>query len=108
MYFWLTFVGAAKNLLGRHEEAVAYQRRSIEINRNNPWAHLHLAAALANIGQLEEAQAAAAAGLALSPQFTIAQYQANPMSDHPVYLAGRQRIIDGMRRAGLPEGQSSL
>jgi len=27
-----------------------------------------------------------------------------PPSDHPVFLAGRERIYEGMRLAGVPEG----
>jgi hypothetical protein len=51
-----------------------------------------------------EARAAAAAGVALNPKFTIARYQAFPFGDNPTYLAGRKLIVDGMRAAGLPEG----
>jgi hypothetical protein len=99
------YVGAAKNLLGRHGEAVIWLRRSIEANRNNPMAHFNLAAALALEGPLEEARAAAAAGLALNPGFTIARHQAAQVSDNPRFLAGRKRIVEGMRRAGIPQGQ---
>jgi hypothetical protein len=28
-------------------------------------------------------------------------YDANPATDNPTYLAGRQRICEGMRKAGL-------
>ena len=55
------------------------------------------------MGRLEEARAAATAGLALDPAFTIARFQAFPFGDNPTYLAGRERIVDGMRKAGLPE-----
>jgi hypothetical protein len=41
------FVGAAKVMLGRHEEAVDWLRRSIEANRNNLPSYGLLAAALA-------------------------------------------------------------
>jgi len=67
-------------------------------------AHFHLAAALAHVDLLEEARAAVAAGLALHPQYTIARHQAAPLSDNPVYLAGRKLLFDGLRKAGLPEG----
>jgi TolB-like protein len=101
---WLFIVGAAKSLSGRHEEAVAWFRRSIEASRTNPYVHFHLAASLALLGRFEEARAAAATGLALDPKFTTARFQAFPFGDNPTYLAGRERIVDGMRMAGLPEG----
>ena len=69
-YRWMLFVGIAKLHLGADAEAVAWLRRSIEANRNYPLAHFHLAAALALLGQLDEARAAAQAGLALDPGFT--------------------------------------
>lgn len=101
---WLLYVGAAKILLGRQEEAVAWLRRSIEVNPNNSVAHFHLAAALAHVGRMWEARAAAAAGLALHPQYSVARHEALPLSDNPVYLAGRKLLFEGLRRAGLPEG----
>ena len=97
-------VGIAKLQLGADAEAVAWLRRSIEANRNHPLAHFYLAAALALLGALDEARAAAQAGLALNPSFTIRRFRANASSDNPTYLAGRERIYEGMRMAGVPEG----
>jgi TolB-like protein/class 3 adenylate cyclase len=54
-FYWLMFVGIAKNLLGRHDEAIVWLQRSIEANRNNPMSHFILAAALALLDRLEEA-----------------------------------------------------
>ena len=103
-YRWMMFVGLAKLLLGADVEAVAWLRRSIEANRNYPLAHFYLAAALALLGSLDEARAAAQAGLALNPTFTLRRYRAGVTSDHPAYLAGRERVYEGMRMAGVPEG----
>ena len=69
------FVGLAKLQLGADAEAVVWLRRSIEANRNYPVAHFHLAAALALLGSLDEARAAAQAGLALNPSFTIRRFR---------------------------------
>ena len=67
-WLWMLFAGAAKVHLGANEEAVAWLRRSIEINRTFPLAHFFLAAALANLGKLDEARAETQAGLALNPE----------------------------------------
>ena len=91
-------------MLGADAEAVAWLRRGIEANRNYPLAHFYLAAALALLGELDEARAAAQAGLALNPTFTIRRFRADAPSDNPTYLAGRERIYEGMRMAGVPEG----
>jgi tetratricopeptide (TPR) repeat protein len=103
-FYWLWHLGAANILLARYEEAIAWLRRSIEANRNNPMSHFHLAAALALVGRLEEARAAAAAGFALIPQFTIARlYRARLFSNDPAYLAGLKLIAEALAKAGVPE-----
>jgi TolB-like protein/Flp pilus assembly protein TadD len=102
-YRWFMFVGLAKLFLGADVEAVAWLRRSIEANRNHPGPHCFLAAALALLGSLDEARAAAQAGLALNPTFTLRRYRARAQSDHMAYLAGRERVYEGMRIAGVPE-----
>jgi TolB-like protein/class 3 adenylate cyclase len=101
---WMLFVGTAKFGAGREEEAVEWLNRSIELGRNWPLPHLWLAAAFARLGRLEEAREAARAGLELNPSFTIARLRSSAFSDNPVYLAGRERVYEGMRRAGVPEG----
>jgi TolB-like protein/Tfp pilus assembly protein PilF len=104
LFNMLAVVGYAKDYLGRYEETVAWQRRSIDANPNFATSHFHLAIALAHLGRLEEARAAARAGLALAPHFTIASYlAANKFSDSPAHLAWRERQADGLRKAGLPE-----
>jgi tetratricopeptide (TPR) repeat protein len=101
---WMTFAGSAKLLLGADAEAVAWLRRSIEANRNLPIAHFHLAAGLALLGLLEEARAAAQAGLALEPNLTLRWFRASAPSSNPTFLAQRERILEGMGLAGVPEG----
>ena len=88
---------------GDDEEAVAWLGRAIEINRNLPNAHFYLAAALANLGQLKEAQAATAAGLVTNPTYTIKGFRAGSSSDNPTFLTQRERIYKGMQMAGVPE-----
>jgi TolB-like protein/class 3 adenylate cyclase/tetratricopeptide (TPR) repeat protein len=101
---WLFFGALAKLQLGADTEAVAGLRRSIEANRGYPLAHFILAAALALLGELDQAFAAARAGLTLDPTFTIRRYRVNAPSDNPIFLAARERIYEGMRLAGVPEG----
>jgi TolB-like protein/class 3 adenylate cyclase len=102
-YLWTLFAGMAKLYIGKDEDAIAWLRRSIEFNPNISTAQFHLAAALARLGNLDEAQKVVAAGLALDPAFTIGQFQANPSSKDPIFLAERERAIEGMRKAGVPE-----
>jgi TolB-like protein len=101
---WMIFVGIAKSQLGADAETVMWLRRSIEANRNVPYAHFNLAAALALLGQFDEARAAAQTGLALDPRFTIHRFRRDLSSNNPTYLAGRERVYEGLRMAGVPEG----
>ena len=105
-FLWLMFVGTAKIYLGSHEEAIVWLRRSIEANRNNPLSHVFLAAALAVLGRPDEARAAARAALTLNPQLTIARFEVffAQFSENQINLAGRDRIIEGVRKAGVPDG----
>jgi TolB-like protein/tetratricopeptide (TPR) repeat protein len=100
---WMHFVAMAKIQMGADAEAAGWFRRSIEANRNSPLIHFALAA-LGLQGSLDEARAAATAGLALNPGFTIGRLRASKPSDNPTFLAGRERLYSGMRLAGVPEG----
>jgi TolB-like protein/DNA-binding winged helix-turn-helix (wHTH) protein len=102
-FIWFAIVGFAKNSLGLYEEAIPWLRQSINRNRKFTMSHFHLGAALAHLDRNDEARGAAAAGLALDPTFTLASFRAAQLSDDPVYLAWRDRVIDGMRLAGIPE-----
>jgi TolB-like protein/Tfp pilus assembly protein PilF len=103
---WMVWVGLAKAQLGADAEAVVWLRRSLEANRNSSLTHFDLAAVLARLGELDEARAAVQAGLALDPNFTIRRYRdaTNARSDNLTFLAWRERHIEGMRLARVPEG----
>jgi tetratricopeptide (TPR) repeat protein len=103
VYVYFVIVGFAKSLLGRPDEAVVWLRRSIEANRNYSLSHFTLAAALADVGQIEEARSEVGVGLALDRKFNIASFCAAAWSDNRVYLAQRAHIIESMRKAGVPE-----
>jgi hypothetical protein len=90
--------------LGADAEAVSWMRQGLDANRNYSLAHFQLAAAFARLGKLDEGRAAVNSGLALDPRFTIRRLCANAPSDNPIYLAGRERLVEGMRLAGVPEG----
>ena len=104
-YNWMSYAGIAKNYLGLYEQAIPWFRRAIEANRNFPHPHFVLGVALALLGRLDEARSSVKAGLALNPTFTIARARAawSAMSDDPTHLAQLQRLLDGMRKAGVPE-----
>jgi TolB-like protein/class 3 adenylate cyclase/tetratricopeptide (TPR) repeat protein len=103
-YSWFTQSACAKLHLGADEEAAVLLRRSIELNRNFALAQIYLATALALLGRLDEAATAVRVVLALDPRFSIRRFRDGAYSDNPVFLKQRERIMEGMRMAGIPEG----
>jgi TolB-like protein len=105
IYVWMTHASMAKLHLGSFEQAVAQGLRAIEANRNYPRTYFVLAAALARLGRIDEAQSAVKASLALVPTYTISGARALWMawSDNPTYLAQLEPILRGLRMAGVPE-----
>jgi tetratricopeptide (TPR) repeat protein len=101
---WVAYIALSKLHLGAYEEALRVYRRSIELNPNYPTGRFYVAAILAKLGRLDKGKVEVQAGLALNPGFTIRRYRAGAQSDNPVFLKGRERIIEDMRKAGVPEG----
>ncbi|VIO78780.1 Adenylate cyclase [Bradyrhizobium ivorense] len=102
-YQWTHILGSASIHLGEYVQAISWLRRSLDANRNFPPTHFLLAATLGLLGTRDEARAVATAGLALNPSFTIRLFRAFSASDNATYLAGRERVCEGMRLAGVPE-----
>ena len=103
-YVWMCHAGQAKLWLGADKEAVAWLRSSIEANPNFALTHFTLAAALAHLGRLDEARAAANAGLALDPTTTIQRFRTLYLGGNPVFMSQNDRVLEkGMRIAGVPE-----
>ncbi len=102
---WKTFGGIAAHFLGSYEQAAAWFRRAIEANRNYATSYFMLAAALAQLGRLDEAHSAVKAGLALNPTLSISRLRVawTAQSDDPRYLAQLEPAFEDLRKAGVPE-----
>lgn len=74
-----------------------------EPTRPNPYFSMASHAALR--GRIDEARMHLAQALQMRPGATIARSAAGDRSNHPMYLAARNRYRDGLRLAGLPEDQ---
>jgi adenylate cyclase len=66
---------------------------------------LHLAAANALAGHEKEAREAVAQLLKAYPGFTVQSWLGIHWSDDPTFNARYQRVTEGLRRAGVPEGE---
>jgi tetratricopeptide (TPR) repeat protein len=100
---WFFYLGLGELYGGRVHEAIDPLRKSIQLNPDYQGAQLFLAIALALEGHDAEAAAARDTALRLDPTFTIAGFRAKPRGNNVTYLAQRERIYTGMRKAGIPE-----
>jgi TolB-like protein/Tfp pilus assembly protein PilF len=104
LFHWHFLIGTADVYLGRTVRGVESLRKSVEIYPNWPHAQFALAGALALAGLLAEAAEVYAVARRLAPDFTIAKFRTEAVSDHPVYLAQREYLCQGLHLAGVPEG----
>jgi TolB-like protein len=84
---------------GRYDEACRAAYRSVQANPRHSITHVQLAAALAKLGRLEEARAAAARVLELHPTFRYSR-QFSGVNCAPALAAS---LGEALRTAGLPE-----
>jgi len=99
---WYFNVCRAYTHLARDAEAVEWCRKSVAIIPF--WiAYVDLASAYAWLGRDAEARAAIGELLKLTPNYTVDRWEHAGFSNNPVFLAQYHRIVEGLRKAGLPE-----
>ena len=99
---WYFNICHAHTHLGQDNAAIEWCRRSVAVSPF--WiSYVDLASAYAWTGRKEEAQAAVRELLKLMPNYTVDRWTHAGFSNNPVFLTQYQRIIEGLRKAGLPE-----
>jgi tetratricopeptide (TPR) repeat protein len=103
MFLFLTGMGWAHFSSKRYEEAASLLEQSRQRRPDFQSTHLSLAATYAQLGRLEEARMALQEVLQLQPgeRMSLAKERERLRWLNPDYL---ERHIDGLRKAGLPEG----
>jgi tetratricopeptide (TPR) repeat protein len=104
LFHWHFFSAVADIHLGRVVHALESLRKSVDNNPNWGLSRFVFAGTLALAGLLSEAADACAVARRLAPNFTVAKYRAEAVSDNAVYLAQREHLCNGLRLAGVPEG----
>jgi hypothetical protein len=76
-------------------------------NQDRWYPYVDIAAANAWLGRDAEAKAAIAELLKLWPDFTVQAYLGlrDKFSDNPTFSQQIERIVEGLRKAKLPEGE---
>jgi TolB-like protein len=98
-YAYVTHIAAAHNAAGRHEEALAFAKRAVELEPNYLYGHVHLAVSYAQLGRIEEARQEVAEAVRIRPDVNMAIAMTDKMR-----TPERTAIwVDGLRKAGLPE-----
>jgi tetratricopeptide (TPR) repeat protein len=102
---WLGGKGQSLLLLGRDDEAIASLRSAIEANSADVGDYAVLAAAYALSGRNEEAHAALAQYDRAQPGTTVGSFRnLSPVPlklTDPSYRRQRERLKDGLRKAGM-------
>ena len=92
--------GSALRFLGRHDEAIAWCRKACQLPDSGYMPHMHLAAALAEVGQKSAAQAAVAKAMQIQPALSIGFIRSNFVGAHETSL---KSLLASLRKAGVPE-----
>ena len=102
---WQFYMCHLHTHLAQWEQAIEWCGRSIASGRANMFPFVDLAAANAWAGHDKEAKEAVAQLRKLYPDFTVRTWAGIHWSDDPTFNAQYQRIVEGLRKAGLPEGE---
>jgi TolB-like protein/DNA-binding winged helix-turn-helix (wHTH) protein/Flp pilus assembly protein TadD len=94
---------AAHLYLGHDREALAWARRSVLERPQHAVAHSWVAAAAANAGETDVANAALAEFRRRLPSYTIQSFRDERLCANDLCRSQRERYYAGLAKAGLPE-----
>jgi TolB-like protein/DNA-binding winged helix-turn-helix (wHTH) protein len=94
---------AAHLYLGHDREALEWARRSVLERPLHAVAHSWVAAAAANLGEMETARAALAEFRRRLPSYTISSFRDERLCANDLCRSQRERYYAGLAKAGLPE-----
>ncbi len=101
---WRSILAMSHLLLGNDAAAIREARTGITDNPRHPPNYAVLAAALAHLGRMEEARAALEQLKANGGAQNLAQVVRIGRPTAEIYAQRFARYIDGLRKAGMPEG----
>jgi adenylate cyclase len=104
---WQFFMCHLHTHLAQWEQAIEWCNRSIAGNPANFYTLVDLAAANAWLGHDKEAKEAATQLQKVYPGFTVQTWAGIHWTDDPTFNAQYARIVEGLRKAGLPEGEKT-
>jgi tetratricopeptide (TPR) repeat protein len=102
--WWQLYMCTFHAKLGHWEQAIPWCNKAVAGLPEIFYPLVELAAANAWAGHDKEAKDAAAQLQKVYPGFTVQTWAGIHWTDNPTYNAQNQRIIEGLRKAGMPEG----
>jgi adenylate cyclase len=104
--WWQFFICHLHTHLAQWEQAIEWCGKSIASGMDAMYPYVDLAAANAWGGHDKEAKEAVAQLRKLYPDFTVQTWAGIHWSDDPTFNAQYARIVEGLRKAGLPEEEA--
>ena len=104
-YQWGALNAFSHYLLGQYDASLSWSRETLYLNPNHLQGLAVRAAALAQLGRVDEAAQAAEALLANHPKLTVERHLRNFHWKNPADIA---HYRDGLLKAGLPFGKLAL
>jgi TolB-like protein len=98
LFIWLPALAGAHYLLHHYAEAIEAGRQSWSLNPNWPAGLRYVVAGLAQLGRINEAQAALAELKLLNPDLAFIEHNLRRLYNDP---AAVDHITDGLRKAGF-------
>ncbi len=105
--WWQFFMCHLHTHLAHWEQAIEWCSKSIASGNATMYPLVDLAAANAWAGHDKEAKDAAAQLQKFYPGFTVQTWAGMHWTDDPTFNAQYARIVEGLRKAGLPEGDKN-
>jgi adenylate cyclase len=99
-YFYDSLAATAAASAGRYDRAIELGKRSLRSNRTHTSTYRAIAIAQAMSGRTDDARETVRSLLGLEPGFCLASFVARSPTSR---FAHGQRIVDALRRAGVPE-----
>jgi adenylate cyclase len=104
--YWQFYMCHLHTHLAQWEKSIDWCSKSTAGGNAGMFPYVDLVAANAWAGHDGEAKQAAARLQKVYPGFTVQTWASIHWSDDPTFNAQYQRIVEGLRKAGLPEGEA--
>lgn len=103
---WKYYMGHSYIHQAEWESGASWCERSIS---DGPFWHAYIDLAVANawLGRQDRAKEAVEQVLRLMPGYTVQKWAQADWSRNPTFLLEYERLIEGLRMAGLPEGETN-